>query len=302
MGRAVIVATTHTDLLEDLAPSVHIHKSWGKLLEAKYYPNQMNTVCSVTKGMKIEPGTREDYEKLAEFHYRAPKHSPIPMKVFCLKREDGELVGVIFYSWPPINCSGRKSVFGRMLTIKEVNETLATISRVVLHPKYRSIGLGEKLVKETLPLVGRPYVETMAVMAKYSPFFEKAGMRMVMTRQPPETVRKAVESLEGLGFKPFMLASAQSNYELLAKMKGEDVEKVKTTLCEVGFFKRLQACNRPFVTTPEFRKWIEKQGLEVVAKVISRVAVLAEPKVYLFWKNPCAIKMITIPLEKKTIT
>lgn len=46
-----------------------------------------------------------------------------------------------------------------MLTIKEVNETLATISRVVMHPKYRSIGLGEKLVKDTLPLVGRPYVE-----------------------------------------------------------------------------------------------------------------------------------------------
>jgi len=29
-GKAVIAATTHTDLFEDLAPSVHIHKGWGK--------------------------------------------------------------------------------------------------------------------------------------------------------------------------------------------------------------------------------------------------------------------------------
>jgi len=155
-----------------------------------------------------------------------------------------------------------------------------------LHPKYRSIGLGARLVEETLPLVGRQYVEAMAVMAKYSPFFEKAGMRRILNRKPPEPVVNAVKSLEGLGFKPYLLASAQSNYELLNKLGPEDVERVKEILCRVGYYKRLQACKRPFVTKPEFQKWIQGQGLEAVAKVISRVAVLAEPKVYLFWMNP----------------
>jgi len=32
-GRAVIAATTHTDLFDDLAPIVHIHKGWGKRIE-----------------------------------------------------------------------------------------------------------------------------------------------------------------------------------------------------------------------------------------------------------------------------
>jgi len=32
-----------------------------------------------------------------------------------------------------------------------------------------------RLAKETLPLVGRPYVEAMAVMARYNAFFERAG-------------------------------------------------------------------------------------------------------------------------------
>ena len=30
-GKAVLAATTHTDLLEDLTPSVHIHKRYGKV-------------------------------------------------------------------------------------------------------------------------------------------------------------------------------------------------------------------------------------------------------------------------------
>ncbi|MCD6537013.1 hypothetical protein J7L18_00140 [Candidatus Bathyarchaeota archaeon] len=53
------------------------------------------------------------------------------------------------------------------------------ISRVIIHPKYRSVGLGSRLVRETLPLVGRKYIETMAVMARYNPFFEKAGMTRI---------------------------------------------------------------------------------------------------------------------------
>jgi hypothetical protein len=39
LGRAVLAATTHTDLFRDLKPSVHIHKRFGKELQVKYYPN-----------------------------------------------------------------------------------------------------------------------------------------------------------------------------------------------------------------------------------------------------------------------
>jgi len=38
------------------------------------------------------------------------------------------------------------------MTVKELNEKLNIISRVVVHPKYRTIGLGSKLVRETLSL------------------------------------------------------------------------------------------------------------------------------------------------------
>jgi ABC-type ATPase with predicted acetyltransferase domain len=55
------------------------------------------------------------------------------------------------------------------MTIQEMNRQLSTINRVVIHPKYRTVGLGARLIRETLPLAGTPYVELIAVMAKYSP-------------------------------------------------------------------------------------------------------------------------------------
>jgi ABC-type ATPase with predicted acetyltransferase domain len=64
--------------------------------------------------------------------------------------------------------------------MKGLNLGLSTISRVVVHPKYRSIGLGAKLIRETLPRVGTPCIEMIAVMAKYNPFAEKAGMKKVL--------------------------------------------------------------------------------------------------------------------------
>ena len=59
-GKAVIAATTHTDLLEDLAPSVHVHKGWGERLKVRYDPNRLNKICSVSRGLRIDEGSLED--------------------------------------------------------------------------------------------------------------------------------------------------------------------------------------------------------------------------------------------------
>jgi len=142
--KAVIAATTHTDLFEDLAPSVHIHKGWGRRLEVKYYPNRLNETCSITRDLHIEEGTMEDYKQLAEFHYRMSRCPP-PRKIFALKRGD-EPCGVIVYSHPPPNAFGRSRVWEG--TFQQLRKEMSTIARVVLHPKYRTTGLGVKLVKE----------------------------------------------------------------------------------------------------------------------------------------------------------
>jgi GNAT superfamily N-acetyltransferase len=203
-GKAVLAATTHTDLLEDLKPSVHMHKRFGKEIEVKYYPNESNKECTLVKEMQIVEGSRQDYYQLASFHYRNHKVAGV-RKIFSLKRGE-ELCGVVVYSYPPAACFGRSTVLPKM-SMRELNDKLSTITRVVVHPKYRTIGLGRKLIQETVAHAGTPYVETVAVMAKYNPFFEKAGMRKIAESQPVKEACNVASVLKTLGFNTPLLRS-----------------------------------------------------------------------------------------------
>jgi hypothetical protein len=62
-GKAVIIATTPSDLVENLKPSVLVHKRFGEEICIDYYPNTPATECSLIKEMKIEQGTKEDWKK-----------------------------------------------------------------------------------------------------------------------------------------------------------------------------------------------------------------------------------------------
>ena len=111
-----------------------------------------------------------------------------------------ELCGVIIFSYPPPACYGRRLVLPRM-TIQEINQQLSTINRIVVHPKYRTIGLGAKLIQKTLPQAGTTYVELIAVMAKYSPFAERAGMHKIAEQQSGASISTVAKSSSGVGFQ-----------------------------------------------------------------------------------------------------
>jgi len=286
-GKAVLAATTHTDLLEDLKPSVHIHKRFGREITVQYFPNEINKTCSLTREMRIEEGTRQDYEKLAGFHYRNA-HSILHQKIFALKRGD-ETAGVIVYSSPAIATFGRRKALGRKQTIQEINRDLTRISRVIVHPKYRTIGLGVKLVADTLPLAGKPYVETIAVMAKYNPFFEKAGMTRIVESVPNRELVGVVEKLRGLGFNPVFLTSEKMNLRRLQKMSRQEVQQVKEVLKEISggvYRKRITAAHQAYLTEEEFDARVDAASLEKLAKMLRILGFLTQTKVYLFWKKP----------------
>lgn len=286
LGRCLIAATSHTDLVEDLAPSVHVRKGLGSRLEVEYRPDAAASVCSVAREVRIGRGTAADYRRLAEFHYRSGGLPP-PVAIFSM-RWGGEVVGVIVYSYPGISCYGRTRAVGRRVPVEELNREWAVISRVVLHPRFRGIGLGHRLVRETLPLVGRRYVEALAVMARYNPFFERAGMEKVVESGPDASVVEAVERLRGLGFSPVTLASEEVNLARLEGMTAEEVEEVRRVLLSVspGYYKRLKSSPRPYVGREEFREALESASLGQLARMVKTVAVLSQTKVYLLWRAP----------------
>jgi len=293
LGKAVLVATTHTDLFRDLQPSVHVHKRFGREIRVRYFSDKLNTVCSLVKETRVVEGTRKDYEKLACFHYRSSQLPP-PYKIFTLKHRQ-QKVGVIVYSYPPATCFGRRQAMGKVASLSELNKDMVWISRVVLHPKYRSIGLGTLLVKETLPLIGRLYVETIAVMAKYNPFFEKAGMTKIAERKPHKSILNAVEKLQKLGFNPVFLASKQMNLQTLERMNQKQIAQVKQALLGVSniYYKRLATTGQPFLKQTDFEKTLKSTTLQKLAQMLSTLSVLNQTKVYLFWSKALSLKQRT---------
>jgi len=286
--KTVLAATTHTDLLQDLNPSVHIHKRYGKEITIRYYPNEQAAECSLIKEMRIEEGTTEDWRRLADFHYRNHRITS-PRKIFTLKRGE-ELCGVIVYSYPPPACFGRKQVLPRM-TMKELNEHLSTISRVVVHPKYRTISLGAKLVKDTLPLAGTRYVEMIAVMAKYNPFAEKAGMRRIAESTPSRHASNSIARLRSLGFNTTLLSSHSVNMQTLRRMADKEIEGVKTIMIDLckherAYGRRLLKTKNVFCEPQEAEEAISKASLRKLAEMLRVLSILVQPKVYLFWEKP----------------
>jgi GNAT superfamily N-acetyltransferase len=119
------------------------------------------------------------------------------------------LVAVIVYSRAPLSLAARNRAtggryctagLGRVATGELINRELRIISRVVVTPNWRGLGLASRLVAATLPLAGTPYVEALAAMGQMHPLFVRAGMTAYP--QPPskegERLRAALEAA-GLG-------------------------------------------------------------------------------------------------------
>lgn len=95
--------------------------------------------------------------------------------------------GVLVVSMPTLNAGWRDRAWpgwrpageGRRESAARLNAGLRTISRVVIDPRFRGMGLAAALVREYLrrPLTGR--TEAIAAMGRFCPFFARAGMREI---------------------------------------------------------------------------------------------------------------------------
>jgi ABC-type ATPase with predicted acetyltransferase domain len=282
-GRAVLAATCHTDLYEDLNPSVHIHKRYGKEIKVSYHPNEPARTCSLVREMKIEEGTYEDWKQLAGFHYRSHRLGAY-RKIFKLTRGE-ELCGIIVYGLPTPIAYGRRKVLPKM-SYRELCQTLRTITRVVVHPKYRTIGLGAKLVRETLPKAGTPYVELVAVMAKYNPFAERAGMTRVAESRPEPKLLRAAEELASQGFNIHLLGSRRYIRTKLEALTSEDLGRVKKALSiaveHPKILKKLMRKEMIFGYRKEGLEALEKADVNKLSELVYTLSILLQTKVYLF--------------------
>jgi len=245
LGKTLIIGTAYQDLYEELQPDQSIDKGYGaEVDDTQCFSDFMHRYEYIAtekgeflKDNIITKGTMWDYEKLAPFHYR--QKSPSAVKeiykmTYCdeyTKKED--LVAVLVVSYSPLSLKGRNKFtnneYAKMTkeNCRRINEDFAIISRVIVHPRYRGVGLASHFVKTYLEKYATTkYVETCAVMANYHPFFEKAGMIRVDVEEDAKR-NEMVAQLEKFGFNTSMLSSARYCKEIFEKLNQEEQGKVK---------------------------------------------------------------------------
>ena len=204
--------------------------------------------------------------RLKEFHYRSG-HAGGVKRVFAARyagpglggsdAQRGMMAGVVVEALPALGCALRSvalpGVFGtgdRRMDAAKLNREMRTISRVIVHPMFRSTGLAVALVRHVLERAETRYVEALAAMGRVNPFFERAGMRAFDRPALPEAVR-LVAALE---------------VERLRAVDLADLSRVKWT----GFLER------------ELRRFCRREGTweEMIAEARGRL--LSQP-VYYVW-------------------
>jgi len=229
--------------------------------------------------MTVEEGTYDDWKEVSGFHYRSHRVA-FMQKIFVLKRRN-RVCGAVVYVCPMSAAPCRSRVL-KIETMKDLNEKLTRVARVVVHPKYRTIGASVKLLRESLPICGKPYVEMIAVMARYNPFAEHAGMTKICESKPDRSILAAVDELGKIGFVSYLLAVSEINKRLL---KGQ-VQQVKEILSnfDYPYNRRISGSHGRF-TKENYKRWLENVGGDDLALALSRLAQLNQSKVFLFWKN-----------------
>ena len=149
-----------------------------------------------------------------------------------------------------------------------VNKNVRRISRLVIEPRFRGLGLASRLVRETMPRMNVPIVEAVAVMGWVNPFLEKAGMTAYPAKLPARTVQ-LIEAFSFLGIEAGHLIEPQK-----VQGKLDQLKPVETEFIERAMKRFLKSHGRRRDMLP---------GLERTRYILSRLTV--RPTYYI-WFNP----------------
>lgn len=172
----------------------------------------------------IVEGNRADYLALKAHHYR-PGNPMTMMRVLAIREATPTAadrflaqpttprpIAVLVESLPALSCRLRDEAlqhrYGHLRPkqrAKLLNEEVRCISRVIIDPRYRGLGLAVGLVKHALKTATTRYTEALAVMGRVSPFFDRAGMT-AYERPALPVAQRALSAMRFVGIQPNELA------------------------------------------------------------------------------------------------
>ncbi|MEM9560844.1 MAG: hypothetical protein AAF995_11095 [Planctomycetota bacterium] len=206
----------------------------------------------------LAPGTAADYAALSGYHYRAARPATM-MRILTLRdpaptiaerfagggterggqltaASVGSAVAVLVESLPTLSCKLRDLALDRRyagLDGKQrgrlLNAEVRCISRIVVDPRYRGMGLAVRLVRHALCTATTVYTEALAAMGSVSPFFERAGMA-AYHRPPHPYDERLLAAMARCAIRPEALANPGL---LQTQINARDAEERRWFLAEL---------------------------------------------------------------------
>jgi GNAT superfamily N-acetyltransferase len=207
----VVCASAHDDVLGSLKPTI---ACWCEL-DGSWSLDASGAHIRPGLALTIEPGTAEDMDRLLPYHYRAGKPATRVGVIRAVDRTHQICAGVLVVSMPTLNGAWREQAWpgrfagsDRKAAADRINAELRCISRVIVDPRYRGLGLATRLVRAYLDRPLSTATEAVAALGAICPFFERAGMEAYRVPMNAADARLA-DAIEAAGFEPWMLADTR---------------------------------------------------------------------------------------------
>ena len=183
---------------------------------------------SPADALRLEEGSSRDYRQLSSYHYKGHQpgavtkvyrlvhRAPTVVGRYLSRPDETTVVGALTRSLPHLACAlrdhataGRYRGLGAKASAHLVNREFRTISRVVIDPQWRGLGLSVRLMVHALAHPETIFTEALAAMGRVHPFCERAGMTRY-DRPPHPAHARLLDALDHLGISPATLASTRA--------------------------------------------------------------------------------------------
>lgn len=122
-------------------------------------------------------------------------------------------------------------------------------------------------------------------MARYNPFFERAGMQKIAESPPVRSALKIAGVLKRLEFNTTFLCSQKYVLKKLASLTAEELKMLKEAFIanQHPRFMKGFSFHDPYGKRKFYENSVENADLEKLTKLIGICGLLLQTKVYLFW-------------------
>lgn len=185
LGKGAILITSHDDLESHLQPDMTIRARWQD--EASIQVQAWDGIDPpLMEDVTYDRGSPSDWKSLKHLHYAAGDPATYH-SIHCLRHPNLTTpAAVAVFSYPDLHSSARNLatddgyiIHGSGPRARRLNRDIVRLSRIVVAPELRAIGLARTLIQLAVPTLNVCWVEATASMARYTGFLEKSGFRHV---------------------------------------------------------------------------------------------------------------------------